>query len=66
MLHLLFNMYSLYLFGPIIESLIGRIRFLVLYLVSGFAGSVGVLLLAPGPECSALPARSSASWAPTS
>ena len=46
-LHLVLNMYSLYVLGPTIETLLGRVRFLVLYLVSGFAGSVAVLLLAP-------------------
>jgi len=45
--HLLFNMYSLFIFGPILERLVGRSRFLALYLLSGFGGSVGVLLLAP-------------------
>ena len=47
-LHVLFNMYSLFIFGPIIEHLVGRARFLVLYLLAGFGGSVAVLLLAPG------------------
>ena len=49
-LHILFNMYSLYVIGPPIEALVGRVRFLVLYLIAGFAGSVAVLLLAPGVQ----------------
>jgi membrane associated rhomboid family serine protease len=45
--HLLVNMYSLYFVGSIMESLIGRWRFLLLYLASGLAGSAGALLLSP-------------------
>ena len=47
-LHILFNMYSLFIFGPIIEHLVGRVRFLALYLIAAFGGSVAVLLIAPG------------------
>jgi membrane associated rhomboid family serine protease len=46
-LHILLNMVSLYLFGPIVERLLGRVRYLALYLISGFGGSVAVLLIAP-------------------
>lgn len=46
-LHILFNMYSLFVIGPLIEHLVGRGRFLALYLLSGFGGSVAVLLFAP-------------------
>jgi membrane associated rhomboid family serine protease len=46
-LHLALNMYSLYYVGTILEHVIGRWRFLLLYLVSGLAGSAGALLWQP-------------------
>jgi len=44
-LHVLLNMYSLFLVGPALESMLGRVRYLALFLVAGFSGSVGVLLI---------------------
>lgn len=38
-LHLLLNMYALYMFGPPIEAALGRLRFIALYLVSALGGS---------------------------
>lgn len=45
-MHLAFNMYALYLVGPTLERVMGRWRFLSLYLLAAFGGSVAVLLLA--------------------
>ena len=45
--HILFNMYALLAFGPTLEWLLGRWRYLVLYLLAAFAGSVAVEWIAP-------------------
>ena len=44
-LHLVFNMYSLLIFGRIIEPMIGRLRFLALWVLSAIGGAVAVELL---------------------
>lgn len=46
-LHIMFNMFSLFVIGPPLEMALGRWRFLSLYMLSGLGGSVAVLLLAP-------------------
>ena len=44
-LHVAFNMFALWVLGGMLEPAIGRLRFAILYFVSVFAGSLGVLLL---------------------
>ncbi len=46
-IHLLLNMLALYWFGSLLEQRIGSGRFLLLYLVSGLAGSAGALVMDP-------------------
>jgi len=46
-IHLAMNMIALWLFGPPLEAAIGSVRFLLLYLAAGLAGSAGALLLTP-------------------
>jgi membrane associated rhomboid family serine protease len=47
--HILLNMWALWVMGSFMEVAIGRLKFVVLYLISGFAGSVLVLAIAPVP-----------------
>lgn len=43
--HILLNMYALFIFGPVLESFLGRARFLALYLIGAIGGSVGMVLV---------------------
>ena|SRR5215211_3012823 len=45
--HLLFNMFALYVLGTLLEPVVGRLRFGLIYFVSLLAGSFGALLLSP-------------------
>jgi len=47
--HLLFNMFSLYILGSLLEPAIGRVRFALIYFVSLLAGSFGALLVESNP-----------------
>ena len=40
LIHLLFNMYALYVIGPQIESFFGKWKFLFIYIISGLSGSI--------------------------
>src|SRR4051812_46167295 len=46
-LHLLFNMYALWLFGPSLEAAFGRLRFTALYLVSAVGGCAASYAFSP-------------------
>ncbi len=61
-IHLALNMLALWMLGQSLEPMLGRARFLALYLISGLGGSVAVALLAPWTRRSAHPARSSECW----
>jgi membrane associated rhomboid family serine protease len=46
-LHIAFNMWALIIVGPPLERVLGRLRFLAVYLVSALGGSVLFYLIAP-------------------
>ncbi len=47
-LHLIANMWTLYIFGDNVEDTLGHSKFLILYLLSGTVGCVAQLLSGPG------------------
>lgn len=49
-LHILFNMYALYIFGPGLERHYGHWRFLLLYVISGYAGNVMSFIFSVNPS----------------
>ncbi|MCJ1909416.1 rhomboid family intramembrane serine protease [Planococcus ruber] len=47
LMHLLFNMFSLFLFGPELERLTGKVRFITIYLSAGLFGTVATYFIQP-------------------
>ena len=46
-MHLIFNMWSLYIFGDNVEDRLGRVRFVVFYVLTGFAAAIAHTLIDP-------------------
>lgn len=53
-LHIVFNMLFLFVFGPAVEALTGHLRFLAFYLLCGIAGGVAQIAIGPGSHVPAL------------
>jgi len=52
-LHIAFNMYALFVFGPGLEQYYGHWRYLLLYFIGGYAGNVLSFLISPNPSLGA-------------
>jgi len=53
LVHLLLNMYSLYILGTQIETLLGKVKFLIIFLISGICGGLLSGLLTEAPSVGA-------------
>jgi rhomboid protease GluP len=53
LIHLLFNMYALWVIGPIVEALYGPWRYLGVYALCGIAGSAASFATSPNPAVGA-------------
>jgi membrane associated rhomboid family serine protease len=53
LLHLLMNMYALWIVGPLAEALYGRAAYLAMYLLAAVGGSVASYLVIPNPAVGA-------------
>jgi membrane associated rhomboid family serine protease len=53
LLHIFFNMYALWIVGPIVEAIYGPVRLVSMYLVCGVAASVASLVFTPGTSVGA-------------
>ncbi|QCR33980.1 rhomboid family intramembrane serine protease [Lysinibacillus sp. SGAir0095] len=47
-MHVLFNMFSLFLFGPELEKIAGKMRFLTIYFLAGIFGNMATFVLQDG------------------
>lgn len=47
LIHIIFNMYALYVIGPQLEVLFGRVKYIVIYLLSAIGGSLLSYIFSP-------------------
>jgi len=62
LLHILFNMWALYIAGSYLEVLAGRAKYLLIYFISGFAGNILAYTLGNGAVVGASTATRWPAW----
>jgi membrane associated rhomboid family serine protease len=60
--HIAFNMYALWVMGSYLEPMLGRARFVAIYLLSALGGSVMYLLLASPPSAAEIAVGDYGNW----